>query len=130
MMAGIKGKDTKPELIVRRGLHRIGLRYVLHDKRLPGRPDLVFPKFRAVVFVNGCFWHGHCCRSFRWPKTRPEFWREKINSNKARDTQTKLKLAAAGWRQMTIWECELKGKDCDRAMSVVAGCAKWLIGNN
>lgn len=108
MMSGIRGKDTKPELIVRRGLHAMGLRYRLHDRNLPGCPDLVFPRYRAVIFVHGCFWHGHDCPAFKWPKTRPEFWREKISSNKARDLTQQKGLENSGWRVGVIWECEVK----------------------
>jgi DNA mismatch endonuclease (patch repair protein) len=98
MMAGIKGKDTKPELVIRSALHRAGFRFRLHYKNMPGRPDLVFPRYRAVVFVHGCFWHGHDCHLFRWPSTREEFWREKIGRNVARDSQQTSTLLDTGWR--------------------------------
>ncbi len=110
MMAGIKGKDTKPELQIRHALHKRGFRYRLHVKGLPGRPDLVFPKYRAVVQVHGCFWHKHECHMFKWPKTRIDFWQEKINANAARDRQSDCRLAELGWRVLTVWECALKGK--------------------
>ncbi len=109
MMAGIRGRDTRPEMLLRRALHGRGLRYRLHDRRLPGRPDIVFPKWQAVVFVHGCFWHGHGCRLFRWPATRPEWWQEKIRANMARDKRNADALGAAGWRVLTVWECELRG---------------------
>src|SRR4051812_25000557 len=105
MMAGIRAKDTKPELIVRRGLHRAGLRFRIHDRRLPGKPDLVFPKYKAVVLVHGCFWHGHDCKLFKWPNTRPEFWRSKIGSTINRDAAVRIQLVKAGWRVLEIWEC-------------------------
>ena len=85
IMSNIRGKDTRPEMTVRRGLHARGFRYRLHDRRLPGRPDLVFPRCHALILVHGCFWHGHNCHLFRWPESRAEFWRGKINGNKARD---------------------------------------------
>lgn len=108
-MVAIKGKNTKPEMIARRFLHSKGLRYRLHDGRLPGKPDLVFSKYKTVVFVHGCFWHGHAgCRFFRLPATRTEFWRNKINSNITRDNQNKAKLEQLGWKVITVWECQLK----------------------
>lgn len=126
MMAGIRGKDTKPELAVRSALHARGFRFRLHRKDLPGKPDLVFPKHRAVVFVNGCFWHGHECHLFRWPKTRPEFWQRKIRSNMERDHARYLELGAAGWRVAIVWECALKGRG-RLPISVIADrCADWL----
>ncbi|MFN3590955.1 MAG: very short patch repair endonuclease [Thermaurantiacus sp.] len=107
-MAGIRGSDTRPELTLRRALHARGLRYRLHDRRLPGTPDLVLPRWRAVIFVHGCFWHGHGCRLFKWPATRSEWWREKIKANIARDIRNTAALGAAGWRVFTVWECELR----------------------
>ena len=115
-MAAIRGKDTKPEMIVRKGLWRMGFRYRLNHKRLPGHPDLVLKKYRTCIFVNGCFWHGHnvditifentdCCKI---PKTNREFWIEKIRRNKARDIEEQKRLAEMGWHCITIWECELK----------------------
>jgi DNA mismatch endonuclease, patch repair protein len=110
MMAGIRSKNTKPEMIVRKGLHRLGLRYRLHDKKLPGKPDLVFPKYRAVLFVHGCFWHGHDCPAFKWPQSNVEFWREKINANRERDRCDQERLSLAGLRCITAWECQFKLK--------------------
>lgn len=107
-MAGIRGKDTKPELMVRSALHRVGFRYRLHDKKLPGKPDLVFPKYSSVIFVHGCFWHGHMCKDFKWPKTRAGFWRDKIEGNVARDKAAMTSLTNSGWRIHIVWECELK----------------------
>lgn len=111
MMAGIRGKDTKPEMIVRRALHARGFRYRLHNRDLPGCPDLVFPKYRAVIFVHGCFWHGHGCKVFKWPKTRPEFWREKIEGNRIRDRSAAARLKRQGWRVIRVWECQLRVRD-------------------
>lgn len=108
MMSGIRGKDTKPELLVRRFLHRAGLRFRLHAK-LPGKPDLVFPKHHTAVFVHGCFWHGHSCRAFRLPKTNTSFWKKKIESNQERDKNAIDNLKLSGWRSIVIWECELRG---------------------
>lgn len=110
-MSGIRGRNTKPELLIRSGLHRLGYRFRLHDRRLPGRPDLVFPSCRAVIEVKGCFWHGHDCHLFRWPGTRQEFWREKIASNIARDGRTRQALLDCGWRVGEVWECQLRGKE-------------------
>ncbi len=104
-MSGIRGKNTKPELLIRSELHKAGFRYRLHRKDLPGRPDLVFSRHRAVLFVHGCFWHQHDCHLFKWPSTRPEFWREKIEGNLERDRKQYAELQNAGWRIATIWEC-------------------------
>jgi len=107
-MRQIKGKDTKPEMLVRKFLFANGLRYKLHDKKLPGKPDLVFPKLRAVIFVNGCFWHGHeGCKYFVEPKTRAEWWLNKISRNKQLDDENICKLVTEGWRVFSIFECEL-----------------------
>lgn len=109
MMAGIRGRDTRPELIVRSYLHRLGFRFVLAAKGLPGRPDIVLPKWRAVVMVHGCFWHGHAgCNYFKLPSTRPEFWKQKILQNSARDDRVLHQLRGQGWRVATVWECALR----------------------
>lgn len=92
MMAGIRGKDTKPELVVRRGLHALGFRFRLHDRALSGKPDMVLPRWRAVIFIHGCFWHAHDCPLFRWPGTRQDFWRQKIGRNQERDAEVKPRL--------------------------------------
>ena len=110
-MRRIGGRDTKPEMLLRRGLHGRGLRYTLHAASLPGKPDMVFPRHRAVVFAHGCFWHGHGCSLFRWPKTRATFWRTKINGNMERDQRVLAALEAEGWRVLVVWECALKGRD-------------------
>ena len=112
-MALIKGKNTKPELRVRKALYASGLRYRLHDKNLPGRPDLVFPSRRAVVFVNGCFFHQHTgCARARLPKTRREFWEPKLRGNVERDQRKQTELAANGWTVLVIWECETEKPAC------------------
>ncbi len=125
MMSGIRGKDTKPEILVRKALHARGFRYRLHDSRLPGRPDILLPRYRAVVFVNGCFWHGHDCRFFKLPGTRPEFWLAKIERNKANDYANVAKLDCAGWRVATVWECALRVRK-PPVDSVADRLAEWL----
>ena len=108
-MSQIKGKNTRPELLVRQYLHGRGLRYRLHAKDLPGKPDIILPRFKTVVFVHGCFWHRHeGCRYFVVPKTRTDWWLEKIGRNVANDIRKRGELEAAGWKVLTIWECELK----------------------
>ena len=107
-MSRIRGKNTKPEEVVRKYLFSRGYRYRKNDSRLPGKPDIVLPKYRTVILVNGCFWHHHDCRYFVWPKNNAEFWKEKINRNVARDRETALKLQGLGWKVMVVWECELK----------------------
>lgn len=109
-MAGIRSKDTNPELAVRKALHALGYRYRLHSKLLPGKPDLVLAKYRAIIFVHGCFWHGHDCSLFKLPSSRTEFWKDKISGNRARDARIEESLLALGWRLLTIWECALKGR--------------------
>lgn len=126
-MAGIRGKDTRPEMILRRGLHARGFRFRLHDRRLPGSPDLVFPGRRAVIFVHGCFWHGHDCHLFRLPATRQEFWRTKIESNMTRDAAAEAALLASGWRVLTIWECALKGRTRLPVEIVLDRASEWLV---
>lgn len=110
-MSRIRGKDTWPEISVRKFLYRQGIRYRLHVK-LPGRPDVVIRKKKTAIFVNGCFWHAHNdCPDFRWPKTHPEFWKNKINGNVARDQANYKQLEEAGWRVIVVWECDLKRND-------------------
>jgi DNA mismatch endonuclease (patch repair protein) len=130
MMAGIRGKDTRPEMILRRGLHARGFRFRLHDRRLPGSPDLVFPGRRAVIFVHGCFWHGHDCHLFRLPATRQEFWRAKIEGNAARDAATEDALVGAGWRVLTIWECALKGRERLPVEAMLDRVSAWLAAGS
>lgn len=124
-MSGIRSKNTKPEMQIRRSLHAAGFRYRLHGK-LPGKPDLVFPARKAVLFVNGCFWHGHDCHLFRLPATRPEFWQAKIKGNVERDRSAVMSLRDSGWRVGTVWECALKGKTRRPANEVITDLAKWL----
>lgn len=127
-MSRIRGRDTKPEMLVRRGLHARGLRYRLQDRSLPGRPDLVFPRHRAVVFVHGCFWHGHHCPMFRLPATRREFWQAKINGNQVRDAKSLQNLLVSGWRVLTVWECCLKSPGRPPLDAVIDKCVDFIVG--
>ncbi|WP_439849746.1 very short patch repair endonuclease [Pseudomonas syringae] len=114
MMSGIRGKNTRPELLVRKFLHAHGFRFRLHRKDLPGNPDIVLPKLKTCIFVHGCFWHRHPgCRYATMPKTRPEFWAEKFSKNVARDAKSILALRQLGWRTIIIWECQLKAPELD-----------------
>lgn len=126
VMRRIKAKDTKPEMTLRRGLHRRGLRYRLHVADMPGKPDLVFPRHGAVVFVHGCFWHGHGCSLFRWPKTRVTFWTTKINRNRERDRSILVALQADGWRVLVVWECAMRGRRA-RAIQDVLNLAEAFV---
>lgn len=126
MMSGIKGKNTKPELMVRKALHDRGFRYRLHVSNLPGKPDMVFPKWNAVIFVNGCFWHGHDCHLHKLPSTRTEFWKEKIDRNRTRDATVRKLLRETGWRVLTIWECTLRGREKIGLGPVVDRVVGWL----
>lgn len=130
MMSGVRGKDTKPEKTVRSLLHRAGFRFRLHVKKLPGKPDIVLPKYRAVVNVMGCFWHGHECEIFRWPSTRRKFWRDKIGSNRKRDCVVNNQLLHAGWRIATIWECALRGRAALDGQMLAKTLASWLKGRS
>lgn len=109
-MSGIRSKNTKPELMFRRALHALGFRYRLHARDVPGKPDLVFPKYRAVLLIHGCFWHGHDCNLFKLPTTRREFWRTKFDRNRRRDEEVRGMLNDADWRHLTIWECAVRGR--------------------
>lgn len=109
MMSGIAGKNTKPELLVRRYLHAAGLRFKLHDRQLPGTPDLVFPRLKVALFIHGCFWHRHTgCRFATTPKTRSDFWQHKFSANVVRDQRNLDALIASGWTPIVVWECELQ----------------------
>jgi len=125
-MSRIRGSNTKLEVLVRKGLHARGLRYRLGGAKLPGRPDIVLPKYRAVVFVHGCFWHGHDCPLYRLPKTRPEFWADKIGKNRTRDQRVTSELEAMGWRVLTVWECSLRGKTATEQASFLDRLAETL----
>ena len=128
MMAGIGGRNTRPELVLRKAIHARGFRYRLHDRRLPGTPDLVFRRFRAVCFVHGCFWHRHAgCPYATTPDTRARFWKSKFLANVERDQRNRRDLLRAGWRVAVVWECELRKQ-------VEAGIAlrleRWLRGSD
>ncbi len=115
-MSRIRGKDTQPELALRKALHRLGLRYRLHGAGLPGKPDLVFPRYRTVVFVHGCFWHRHAgCKIASTPKSNMSFWLEKFEKNIARDARVTAQLEATGWKVLVVWECELASKEKSQA---------------
>ncbi len=127
MMAGIGARDTKPELVFRRKLHARGLRYRLHDRKLPGTPDMVFRRFGAVCFVHGCFWHRHAgCSYATDPATRPDFWQAKFAANMERDRRTRNDLLEVGWRVAIVWECALRG---DRAERTTRRMDRWLRGS-
>jgi len=120
MMSGIRGKNTGPELLVRRYLHAHGFRFRLHENKLPGKPDLVLPKWKAIIFVHGCFWHWHDCRYFKLPQTRTEFWREKLAGNKVRDSENRRLLECMGWRVFVIHECALRDSPDEALASLVS----------
>ena len=124
-MSRIKGKNTKPELLVRKFLFANGFRYRLHDPKLPGKPDIVLPKYKTVIFVNGCFWHGHKgCPYFVLPKTRTEWWMEKIKGTRMRDKAAEVALNVKGWRVITLWECQLKPHTVDNSMNLIINMIK------
>lgn len=128
-MAAIRSKDTKPEILVRRFLFSKGLRYRINNKKLPGSPDIVLKKYRVVVFIDGCFWHGHeGCKHFHIPKTNPDFWRHKIAMNIARDYANNVDLRLAGWRVIRIWECELSPKS--RREATLEALYRRITGND
>ncbi|GGN51438.1 very short patch repair endonuclease [Novosphingobium indicum] len=126
MMSGIRAKDTKPELVLRKGLHNAGFRFRLHRRDLPGTPDIVLPGYNAVVLAHGCFWHGHDCPLFKLPSTRQEFWQTKIERNRAVDAKTTAALKELGWRVGVVWECALKGRTRLPLDDVIGACTKWL----
>ena len=128
MMRGIRGRDTKPEMMIRKALHARGFRYRVHVDRLPGKPDIVLPKFRSVVLVHGCFWHGHNCPLFRLPATRSEFWDAKISRNRERDGEVLDALRSEGWRCLTVWECAFRGRGRYELFEVVDMVEAWLRG--
>ena len=125
-MAAIRSRDTKPEMIVRKALHAAGLRFRLHIRNMPGKPDLVLARHRAVIFVNGCFWHHHDCHLFKWPATRAEFWQAKISRNVANDVRAISQLKKDGWRVGVIWECALKGRTRLDATEAMQEVTDWI----
>ena len=126
MMSGIRTRNTKPEVLFRKGLHRRGYRYRLHPSYVPGKPDFVLPRHRVAAFVHGCFWHQHDCALFKMPSTRREFWRTKLDRNRERDKEVAERVALAEWRLLTVWECAIRGRyqiGLDRALEQVE---QWL----
>lgn len=126
IMSCVGQKDTGAEVLLRSVLHRIGLRYRLHDRSLPGSPDLVFPRFSSVVFVHGCYWHAHGCYRSTVPKSRRQFWIDKFHSNRTRDERTVRLLLESGWRVLTVWECALRGKTAQPSSAIAQGVKAWL----
>lgn len=125
-MSGIRGKNTAPEMYVRSALHRKGFRFRLHASELPGKPDIVLPRYKAVFLVHGCFWHGHDCALFRLPKTRPEFWASKLQRNRMNDERAIDNLASIGWRVGVIWECSIRGANALDQDGLGSKLADWL----
>lgn len=126
-MSRVKAKNTKPEELVRKYLFAAGLRYRKNDNRLPGKPDIVLPKYRTVVFVNGCFWHGHeGCKYFKWPQSNREFWEQKIRGNQERDDRKIRELQQLGWHVITVWECSLKSSSESALMELLSEIKRQL----
>lgn len=131
MMASIRGKSTKPEITVRRILHRAGFRFRLHRKDLPGKPDIVLPKHNVIIFVQGCYWHGHeDCHLFRLPKSNVEFWEQKISGNIKRDEEKLTTLINLGWRVLYVWECATKGSRKLQEGSLIEDITGFLLGSD
>lgn len=126
IMASVGQKNTGAEVLLRKALYHSGLRYRLHDRRLPGSPDLVFPRFKAAVFVHGCYWHSHGCYRSTVPKTRKSFWAQKFEANRLRDARKRDQLLERGWRVLTIWECTLVGKTAKPLANTTKRIASWL----
>lgn len=126
MMSGIQSKDTKPEVAIRKALHAKGFRYRIHDRTLPGNPDMVLPKYRAAIQINGCFWHVHECHLFKWPTGRQTFWKEKLRKNQIRDEKNNEALQQQGWRLLLVWECSLKGPSRLPFDLLIDAIEKWL----
>ena len=125
MMSGIKNKNTKPEIAIRKLLYKRGFRYRLHTPKLPGKPDIVLNKYNAVIFIHGCFWHGHDCRLFKWPKSHPEFWKKKIEYNRHKDQKVMQELKTLGCRICVIWECSIKYAKTD-FFAIIEEISIWL----
>jgi len=127
MMSGIRGKNTRPEIGIRKGIHALGFRFRLHVKEIPGHPDIVLPKYKALILVHGCFWHRHACHLFKWPSTRAEFWKKKINGNVKNDEKILAILKTSGWRCLIVWECALKGKTRLEKSELIKQIAEWIL---
>lgn len=131
MMSGIRAKNTRPELFIRKGLHALGFRFRLHRKDIPGKPDIVLPKYRALVVIHGCFWHRHDCRYFKLPATNAEFWHRKIDQNRLRDNHNLKLQLNDGWRCLVVWECAVRAsRRAPEQLDVVGLAAQWLIGES
>lgn len=126
VMQAVRSKNTSPEVNIRKALFSRGLRYVIHNKKLPGCPDIVFPKYKSVIFVHGCFWHGHDCKNGKLPQTNKEFWREKIKKNTERDKKNIFLLQNMGWKVKIIWSCELKNKKHFGSEKEIDEIIEWL----
>ena len=129
IMSRIRATDTAPELQIRKGLHALGFRYRLHDPKLPGKPDLVFRKYRSIIFVNGCFWHGHSCHLFRWPASNQNYWKPKISRTIERDKENFRLLRECEWRVLVIWECAFRGRFRSSIEDVIEMASEWLVSN-
>ena len=129
-MSSIKSKDTKPEVMLRKALFNKGFRYALHPKAIEGKPDIYLKKYNAIIFFNGCFWHGHSCKAGALPKTRAEFWKNKIESNKCRDARVTNNLKNNGFRILTVWGCSFKGKGKERFDGIVNKITEWINSDN
>lgn len=130
MMSKVKSKDTIPEKLVRSALFKKGLRFRIHYDKLPGKPDIVLPKYHAVIFINGCFWHGHDCKAGKLPSSNIEFWKDKIKGNKERDLRTIKNLNSNGFKVLTIWECALKGKNKKKLEVFINETETWILSRN
>ena len=130
MMSGIKGKNTRQEIIIRKALHAKGFRYRLHPGRMLGKPDIVMPKYNSIIFIHGCFWHLHKCHLFKWPSTRPDFWKSKIEGNQKKDNENLELLRKAGWRILVIWECAVKGKEKLDFDNLIEQVTQWIKSNS
>jgi DNA mismatch endonuclease (patch repair protein) len=126
-MSRIRGRDTKPEMLIRRGLHARGLRYKLHDKSLPGRPDLVFPRHNVVAFIHGCFWHVHGCALSKQPTSNRDFWSRKLEGNVLRDQKVMDRLKSEGWRLLVIWECALRGTRRKKLQTILDSAEQFIL---
>ncbi len=129
MMSGIRSKNTKPELLIRQALHKNGFRFRLHQANLPGKPDLVLARYNAVIFIHGCFWHGHDCSVFKWPASNKSFWKIKINKNIKRDQEVLTKFKNKSQRVLVIWECSIRRKKSFNSNKVMNKIISWLRSN-
>lgn len=133
MMSGIRSKDTRSEVEIRKKLFRLGFRYRLHNKKLPGKPDIILPKYNAVIFFHGCFWHAHDCHLFKWPSSRVKFWRNKLQRNREKDRENHEALIKLGWNILTIWECSFRGAGINKEKEIekiIKRVVSWLHSAN